>query len=54
MKKYKLKKWWWNFIKPKGWDIDLTIWELSESHPANERMTKYLREQFLKKYFLTP
>ena len=51
MKKYKLKKWYWNLIKPKDWDIDFTILELSKSNSANEKITKRLEEEFLQKYY---
>jgi len=51
MSKYKLKKWWWNFIKPRDWHIDLIVWELSESNPINKKITEKSKKEFLEKYY---
>ena len=51
-KKYKLKHWWWKIWKPKDYLIDLTVYKISASNPANDKITKELGFEFLEKYFI--
>ena len=52
MKQYKFKKWWWNWLKPKDWYIDLMILELAERNKAkNERFIEQQKKQILEKYY---
>ena len=52
-KERKFKKWWWKWFKPKGWNIDLIILEITESHPENRVLIGELKRKFLEKYFIT-
>ena len=49
--KYKFKKWWWRWLKPKDWDIDLTILKIAETNKANEVFVEQQKEDILEKYF---
>ena len=47
----KLKHWWWYIFPPKRMLIDDMKLRISETNPINDRITKKLAEDFLKKYY---
>ena len=51
LKNKRYKKWWWKWLKPKGWDIDLMILKLAETNKANERFVEQKKKEILEKYF---